>query len=103
MLLGNIRWKKWRAVHMYVERIHAASVLLMLIKFFVVFNSKKLITVSAEIKQNTITPFIFRNYNVQNSPYKGTCEARMWEAALATASAPVFFQPYSFSTKCFPL
>jgi len=56
-----------------------------------------LITVSAEIKQNTITPFIFRNYNVQNSPYKGTCEARMWEAALATASAPVFFQPYSFS------
>jgi predicted acylesterase/phospholipase RssA len=43
-------------------------------------------------------PFVFRNYEVEGAQFDGVSGACMWEAAIASASAPVYFSPFVFRT-----
>ena len=53
-----------------------------------------------------LQPFLFRSYELPASsatanPMEGTHEARLWEAARATSSAPTFFAPVTIGGRAF--
>jgi hypothetical protein len=59
----------------------------------------QILTVATAMSYTTATPFLFRNYEVAGSHFDGASDACMWEAAIATASAPGFFSPFVFRTR----
>ena len=57
----------------------------------------KMAIVSTATNLPTLTPFVFRNYNLPpNTPsqYPGSCNARVWEAVRASSAAPGYFEEY---------
>ena len=57
----------------------------------------KMAIVSTATNLPTLTPFVFRNYNLPpNTPsqYPGSCNAKVWEAVRASSAAPGYFEEY---------
>ena len=57
----------------------------------------KMAIVSTATNLPTLTPFVFRNYNLPpNTPsqYPGSCNAHVWEAVRASSAAPGYFEEY---------
>lgn len=60
----------------------------------------KIAAVSAVVSSTRLEPFLFRNYDYPPlvlSRYRGSHQAKLWEAARASAAAPGYFEEFKFN------
>lgn len=66
-------------------------------KFFSLFFILQLASVSTVMNQNSIMPFVFRNYALpsdRQSQYLGSCKYTLFESVRASGAAPTVFQEF---------
>jgi len=65
------------------------------------FKYPKVFAVAAYTKETTPSPYLFRNYSIDEATYDGTSIGSIYDAARATSAAPVYLRAHQINGMIF--